>query len=471
VKTGDEFYLGGGFVSFQVVVTNDGPSFASGVRVTDDLPDGVVSWSWVVTYSDGSGSGDLNPDFATDSTAGIDKLVNLAVSGKATFTITALTDAAFEDDITNTATAVIGEETATDSWTSEYDGPINPTQEVAALVVTNDDLCFGMPYVRLIEAESGAPFAGFTPFLAYEASFRGSVRVATGDLTGDGIDEIVVAPGRARVGQIRVFTPQGVELTAYRTFAFGPTYRGGVDVAVGDIDGDNQNEIIASRSSGLARVNVFGVDPLDLANPVTDAPIRSFVGIPGAYRNGAVVTAGDYGTFVDGVQVSADPDGIEEIAVGSNAGIRAQVRVFDAVATPRFLRGFTAIRPLFRGGVTLSSADWDGNGADDIIVGAGVGGRSIVEINGGLGLPQIDRITAFSTFGRPNAVINTAALDVTDDGRADALFGVQGRGGSGGSRGVRRYVQISGNTTTLPASTTLLPPLRIAPIRLEIPGG
>ncbi|MFN9939520.1 MAG: hypothetical protein ACK56I_08590, partial [bacterium] len=44
-KTGDITYKGGGFLNFTVVVTNQGPSFASGVRVVDALPAGVVNWS------------------------------------------------------------------------------------------------------------------------------------------------------------------------------------------------------------------------------------------------------------------------------------------------------------------------------------------------------------------------------------------------------------------------------------------
>jgi uncharacterized repeat protein (TIGR01451 family) len=467
-KTGDETYKGGGFLNFTVVVTNQGPSFASGVRVTDALPAGVVSWSWTVSYTgDGSGTADGSPDSATDSTDPIDKLIDLAVLGTATFEITALTDEDFESDITNAVVASIGQEVATASWTSAYDGPINPTQDVAALVVSNDDLCDGPPLVRLLEPETGAVVS---QFLAYEPSFRGSVRVATGDLTGDGIDEIVVAPGRNRVGQIRVFTPEGVELTQYRTFAFGPQYRGGVDVAVGDIDGNGVNEIIASRTSGLTRVNVFGVDPL-AADPVADAPIRRFLGLPAFYRNGGGVTVGDYGTFVNGLQVSADPDGIDEIAIGSNAGIRAQVRVFDAATTPRLIQRFFAFGAGFRRGVTLSTAQWDGVGAEDIIVGAGVGGRSVVEIYGGTGFSQLARLNAFSSFARPNAAVNTAALDLDGDGVADDLYGVQGRGGTGGSRGVRRYDRISTDTATLPASTVLAPPLRIAPITLRILAG
>jgi hypothetical protein len=393
--------------------------------------------------------------------------MNLAVLGTATFTISALTDALFQSDITNTVVATLGQESATATWNSAYDGPINPTEDVAALVVSNDDLCFGLPFVRVLDPDTGVIVS---QFLAYEPSFRGSVRVATGDVNDDGVAEIVVAPGRNRIGQIRVFTPDGVELPQYRTLPFGPAYRGGVDVAVGDIDGDGDNDIIASRSSGLSRVSVFGVDPL-AGDPVTNVPIRSFIGIPGAYRNGAVITAGDYGTFASGMMVSAVPDGIAEIAVGSNAGIRAQVRVFDASVAPRLVGSFVAIRPGFRGGVTLSSARWDGDTADDIIVGAGVGGRSIVEVYGGAAFTQLARLAAFSSFGRPNATVNAAALDIDGDGIADNLYGVQGRGGSGGTRGVRRFDRISTATATLPSSTVLVPPLRIAPITLRILGG
>jgi uncharacterized repeat protein (TIGR01451 family) len=469
-KTGDELYKGGGPLTFTVVVTNLGLSFASGVRVTDALPAGVVNWSWAVSYTGtGSGTADGSPDSVIDSTAGIDKLMDLAVLGTATFTITALTSASFQEDITNIATATIGQESATDSWKSEYDGPINPTQDVGALVVTNDDLCFGLPLVRVLDPETGAD--RITPFLAYEPNFRGSVRVATGDLTGDGIDEIVVAPGPGRVGQIRVFTVDGIELRRYRTFPFGTTYRGGVDVAVGNIDGIGGNEIIASRSSGLSRVNIFGVDPL-AGDPVTNWPIRTFIGIPGAYRNGAVVTAGDYGTFTNGVMNTTVADGIDEIAVGSNAGIRAQVRVFDVSTTPRQVGSFFAIRPGFRGGVTLSSARWNPEDTtDDIIVGSGVGGGSIVEVYGGTPFSQFARLAVFSSFGRPNAVVNAAALDITGDGVADNLYGVQGRGGSGGTRGVRRFERLTNTTSTLPGSTSLAPPLRIAPITLRLLGG
>lgn len=225
-KIGDQTYTSGGLLNFTVVVTNQGPTFAAGVRVVDTLPVGVVNWSWTVSYPGlGSGTAGGSPDSATDGTAGIDKLMNLAVLGTATFTITALTDAVFQSDITNTVVATIGEEAATANWSSAHDGPINPTADVGSLVVSNDDLCFGLPCVRVLDPTTGAVRS---QLLAYGPSFRGPVRVATGDLTGDGV-----------------------------------------------------NEIIASRASGPSRVSVFGVDPL-AADPMTNGPIRTFASNPHA---------------------------------------------------------------------------------------------------------------------------------------------------------------------------------------------
>ena len=71
-------------------------------------------------------------------------------------------------------------------------------------------------YVRVIDQDTGIELASFIP---YESSYVGGARVAVGDLTGDGVDEIIVAPGRSRAPEVRVFSQTGVELTQYRTLA------------------------------------------------------------------------------------------------------------------------------------------------------------------------------------------------------------------------------------------------------------
>ncbi|NBU40183.1 MAG: DUF11 domain-containing protein [Planctomycetia bacterium] len=465
VKTGDITYKAGGFLAFQVVVTNRGPSFATGVRVVDALPSGVVNWSWQVTYVGvGSQTTDGSPDSVTASAAGIDKLMNLAVNGTATFTITALTQTGFTSDISNTAQASIGGTTVSSTWTSAFDGPINPESDLPGLVLGSDDGCNGEPFVRLVDPETGDITGAF---LAYEASFRGSVRVATGDVTGDGIAEIIVGPGRNRVGEIRVFTPQGVELPAFRTLPFGSRYRGGVEVAVGDVNGDGIGDIVAGMSSGIGRVSVFLVDPT-AADPVASTPFRTFRGAPGSYRGGVMIAAGDVGSFASGTLQSAAADGRAEIIVGLNAGRAALVRVFDVAGSPRVVQ---TIRPFgggFSGGVTLSTALYESATVSSILVGAGRGGNSVVEVYDGQTGGQVARLQAFASFAKPNAAVFAAALDLDGDGVVNDVYGVQGRAGGGGTRGVKQFDRATSVTSTLTDAAVLVPPMRIAPIVLRV---
>ena len=465
VKTGDITYKAGGFLAFQVVVTNRGPSFATGVRVVDALPSGVVNWSWQVTYVGvGSQTTDGSPDSVTASAAGIDKLMNLAVNGTATFTITALTQTGFTSDISNTAQASIGGTTVSSTWTSAFDGPINPQADLPGLVLGSDDGCNGEPFVRFVDPETGDITGAF---LAYEASFRGSVRVATGDVTGDGIAEIIVGPGRNRVGEIRVFTPQGVELPAFRTLPFGSRYRGGVEVAVGDVNGDGIGDIVAGMSSGIGRVSVFLVDPT-AADPVASTPFRTFRGAPGSYRGGVMIAAGDVGSFASGTLQSAAADGRAEIIVGLNAGRAALVRVFDVAGSPRVVQ---TIRPFgggFSGGVTLSTALYESATVSSILVGAGRGGNSVVEVYDGQTGGQVARLQAFASFAKPNAAVFAAALDLDGDGVVNDVYGVQGRAGGGGTRGVKQFDRATSVTSTLTDAAVLVPPMRIAPIVLRV---
>ena len=69
----------------------------------------------------------------------------------------------------------------------------------------------GPQFVTVIDQDSGAVISQFAP---YGSAFRGGVRVATGDLTGDGIDEIVTAPGWSIVGQVNVYNQAGGLLTS-----------------------------------------------------------------------------------------------------------------------------------------------------------------------------------------------------------------------------------------------------------------
>ena len=246
------------------------------------------------------------------------------------------------------------------------------------------------PYVSVIDEYSGKVVR---KFLAYEKGYRGGVRVATGDLTGDGVDEIVTAPGRSHKPEIRVFQLDGTELTQFRFLAYAANFTGGVNVAVGDVDGDGKNDIVTAPSYGASQVKVWRnlFDPAHpTADPIASAPYRSFLAFPAKFIGGATVQVADMGTFSNATA--------EEILVGNGAGMRSTINVFDAArAVPRVVRTFFPFESTFRGGVSFDvmKANGDDN-VPDLFVGTGNAGKSRVQVLDGLSGAVLSSFTAYT---------------------------------------------------------------------------
>ncbi len=102
----------------------------------------------------------------------------------------------------------------------------------------------GGPHIRVFDT------AGIMKgeFFAYDAKMTGGVSVAVGDLDGDGRAEIITAPASAAQPEVRVFDGDGKMLTSF--LAYDPAFRGGVSVAVGDLDADGRAEIITAPGPG-----------------------------------------------------------------------------------------------------------------------------------------------------------------------------------------------------------------------------
>lgn len=81
-------------------------------------------------------------------------------------------------------------------------------------------------------------------FEAYVNAFRGGVNVASFDKDNDGKDEIVTGAGYLGGPHVRIVDAYGVEKGRKGFFAYDAILRGGVSIASGDIDGDGNNEII-----------------------------------------------------------------------------------------------------------------------------------------------------------------------------------------------------------------------------------
>jgi len=203
----------------------------------------------------------------------------------------------------------------------------------------------GGPVVKVFDGKTGAEAK---TFFAYDPSFRGGLTVAVGDVTGDGVADIVTGPGPGGAPHVKVFDGRtGAEVASF--FAFDPSFRGGVSVAIADVNADGKLDLVVGAGSGGApHVKVF--------DGAGGAELASFFAFDSSFRGGVLVAAGD----VDG-------DGaVEVLAVAGDAGA-PRVRTFDS--TGREERSFFAFDPSLRIRLTISAADVDGDGIDDIVVG------------------------------------------------------------------------------------------------------
>jgi hypothetical protein len=108
----------------------------------------------------------------------------------------------------------------------------------------------GGPHVRLFDAQGGTELSSF---FAYDPGFAGGVRVAVGDVTGDGVPDVVTGPGAGGGPHVRVFdgftgAPVGGPLGSF--FAFAPGFTGGVAVATADVNCDGRADVVVGAGPG-----------------------------------------------------------------------------------------------------------------------------------------------------------------------------------------------------------------------------
>jgi hypothetical protein len=307
--------------------------------------------------------------------------------------------------------------------------PLSLDSDMPLIVTGTEADCGPGAQVTVIDPFTGAIRSQFGVF---EPRFRGGARVVVGDVDGDGADEIVVGSGPGRIGEIRVFEIDGTELVGYRTRPFGPTYMGGVEPGVGNIDGDSDEDIVAVGLVAARNTRVFLVTP-NAADPVANQPFKAFAAFAGDVLGGGSVAVADLNN-----------DGRAEIIRGSGPGAAALVNVFDVSGTPRIVDSFRPFRslPRFRGGVAVSTTRFNGDQTPDILVVGGRGAGSTMEvydgtINARVANARLDltRLAAFADLSSREAAAFAVAIDTDGNGVADRIFATQAEGGS--QRGVR----------------------------------
>jgi subtilisin-like proprotein convertase family protein len=225
-------------------------------------------------------------------------------------------------------------------------------------------------------------------------SFTGGVRVALGDFDGDGNDELVTALGTGGLPRVVVWhlNSDGSPGAALDSFlAFAPGFRGGVFVAAGDLDNDGRDELVVSTDTGSGFVKVFSDTDHDgiLSDNLTDQFLPF-----GGFRGGVRVALGN-----------TNNTGGEELIVAAGPGTAPIVKVYTdsnanrAVSDNPVLEAFLAYPASYHGGVYVASG---------MIQSAGSNGAEIIVAPGKNRIPQVKIFTDSNSDG---AVSNNPLFD------------------------------------------------------------
>ena len=249
----------------------------------------------------------------------------------------------------------------------------------------------GSVLVAVIDGATGAVVRTLSPF---EPTFAGGANLAADDVNGDGVADIAV--GADDLGGPRVVVYDGATGAVLADFLGidDPNFRGGVRVALGDVDGDGLADlIVAAGTGGGPRVAVYagaslrpGREPAKLAD--------DFFAFEPTLRDGAYVSAGD----VNG-------DGRADLIFGGGPGGGPRVRIWDS--RPFFLSGGRTVDPLAdffasdspsAGGVRVAAKDLDGDEFRDLIASVPAGSSSTVKVYLGKDMTPRDTPPVFAEF-------------------------------------------------------------------------
>jgi hypothetical protein len=253
------------------------------------------------------------------------------------------------------------------------------------------------PQVRVFDfATGGEKFR----FLAYEPEFTGGVRVATGDINGDGIEDIVTGTGVGGGPRVRAFSGDDGRVLL-DTFLFEPSFRGGLFVAVADVNGDGRGDVIAGTEVG-GGPRVVAIDA------VTGTGLLNFFAFDANQRGGVRIAAADFNS-----------DGKADIVATTGVGVTTRVRVINS-ATLSTIADFAPYEAQYTGGVYVASADITGDGVPDILVSADVGGGPRVQVFSGTTFTMLNKFFAYDPAFTGGVRVATA--NINGDSKADVVL-------------------------------------------------
>ncbi|HEY2784273.1 MAG TPA: VCBS repeat-containing protein [Fimbriiglobus sp.] len=236
-------------------------------------------------------------------------------------------------------------------------------------------------------------------FFAYDPDFRGGVRVALADLNGDGFPEIVTAPGPGMPPLVRVFDGQSLRLLT-EFLAYDVKWVNGVQVAAADVTRTGKAVVVTGPDAGGGP----NVRAFDLAAGVE---LDNFLAYDKRFAGGVRVALGD----VNG-------DGLPDLITAPGPGMPPLVRIFDG-RNRAVIREFNVYDPKWVNGVWIAAADVNRNGRADLICGADAGGGPHVRVFDAAQGRLLGELFAYpKTF---TGGVRVAGVDVNGTGKIDIV--------------------------------------------------
>jgi cyclophilin family peptidyl-prolyl cis-trans isomerase len=260
------------------VISNDGTTPTTQTFTTAGVNDGVDSPPFITTpIPDQTTTAGVPVTFSVPVTDINGDSTTLAVEDT-TFTTTTIANATVSIDQTNqkiTITPTAGftgtiqfkvgvrATSATDTAAS-YDTQLvtltvnaastsTPTTPTTGSVTATGSPAGSAPTVTVLNADGTVRFTK----TLFDPSFTGGVRVAVGDVNGDGVPDIIAVPGYGGSGVILVLDSTTGDV--FRTITlFANDYRGGLFVAAGDPMGLGYDQVlVGAGNTGGPRVNLL----------------------------------------------------------------------------------------------------------------------------------------------------------------------------------------------------------------------
>ena len=312
------------------------------------------------------------------------------------------------DFTVGSASGVVSGVIASTSVGDNLSDPNNPFSYVDVVINQiggNGELILNIPASATILDLSGnafsGPYTGTVPYLitdTVQPYFESFSKISPkGSVAVDGVAIIRLAFSEGVNGLAKAYLP---------TTTSGSLSYTGMTVAPSNSSGSEWD----ITYTGLTGSGALTVKLINSAN-IKDAAGNPLRGTPG--------------TVVGSFTTSLTRESLTPVAFSlSTPGSTPIVEIRDPSGTTRNLQPFD---PAFKGGVRCATGDYNGDGVEDVIVTAGMGGSGHVVVYDGV---TFNVLASFYSFPGYQGAVNISAGDIQGDGKADVVVGVAGYGAS-----------------------------------------